>query len=232
MQRCTAVCDEDEPIIEEPQPAGAMIPTVPKTGALVPSDAGGQRNMQNNIATQQMKQMNLDHSTMMRDNINVSVININNFGEERIDHITPEMLDERLKEINGRGIFQLIRDIHFNPDIPENHNIRMGSKKRRNLKVKRNGRWEVRDNNDILDIMISQYKRRLSLRSFEPDFKKGLNHEVEFMQIQKDLMNFNKDTNPAAYYGCVRKVLALIEDLDTSYREAAESVEKEGTKEE
>jgi hypothetical protein len=59
-----------------------------------------------------------------------------------------------------------------------------------------------------------QYKKKLSVRSLEPEFKQNLKHQSDFMQIQQDLIKFNKDMNPAAYYACAHKILALIEDLD------------------
>lgn len=211
MKRCKVLktCDENGKAIIESSNSDCTSLTVPTTSHVYENV----NNMvQNNIQNQQLIQ------TQNNTNNNIT-INISNFGEERMDHITTEVLDERLREIDGRGIYRLIKDIHFNPKIPENHNIRLASWKRRTLKVKENGNWEIRTNWDILEILLAQYKRKLSIRCFEPDFKKNLKHQSDFMQIQQDLLKFNKDSNPSAYYICAHKVLALIEDLDFQEQE-------------
>jgi hypothetical protein len=57
-------------------------------------------------------------------------------------------------------------------------------------------------------------------RSVEKGFKdteKG-KYETDFILIQQDLLKFNYQNNPAAYYQCAHKLLALIENLETSQK--------------
>lgn len=188
-------------------PRETAIALVPTTSSdIVPHTINNvQNNVQNNVHNNVQNQQNI--STL-------NIININNFGHEKKDHITNEVLDQRLREVNGHGIYNLIRDIHFNPEIPENQNVRMGVKRDKSVEVKEDDQWRRRDHADILDIMIQQYKTMLSIRSMEPDFKEKLEHKSDFMQIQQDLLTFGKSTNRVAYYKCIRKVLRLIENLD------------------
>jgi len=156
---------------------------------------------------------------VLANNVNMNqqsiVIQINAFGKEDLEGLlTPEYLDQRLRELNGKGIFRMVKDVHFDQENrPHNNNIRMGSRKQRMLRVKdENGDWINRAKNDILDTLISMYKRLLTIRSFEPDFRKK--YENDFFLIQQDLLNFTQTTNPSAYYGCCTKIMALIENME------------------
>lgn len=48
-------------------------------------------------------------------------INLKSYGKESLEHISNEMLTEFLK---NRDILELVKTIHFNPEVPENHNVK------------------------------------------------------------------------------------------------------------
>jgi lipopolysaccharide export LptBFGC system permease protein LptF len=150
----------------------------------------------------------------VQNNTKIENVFIYNLGSEKIDHITKEVLDKHLQELHGRGIVNLVQDIHFNPAIPENQNIRMDSMKRKTLKVREDDRWRIRAQCDILETLFTKYKDMLTARLLEPEFTTRLRHETDYQQIQQDLMKFNKTNNPTAYYAAAHKVLALILDLE------------------
>ena len=117
---------------------------------------------------EQMKHMNdiiknniqpIQHQTQVICNNNINInnnviqIQIQNFGEEKIEHITSQFLDKCLLECNS-GVRNLIREIHFNPNLPENHNIRSLSKKQNTLEFFSEGSWHPCDKNNTLDRMI------------------------------------------------------------------------------
>lgn len=92
--------------------------------------------------------------TIIINNItNNNTININCFGDEKRDHIT---LDKMIEYIKNRGLVDLIKDINFNPDVPENHNIKRvtGSQdwyKNQWLAVyKSNGEWSKDVKEEVL----------------------------------------------------------------------------------
>jgi hypothetical protein len=171
------------------------------------------------LPSQQVIHINIAN-LQVNNNNNLQINNnleVNGYGSEDLTRILkPEYLDERLREINGGGVFQMVRDVHFNQELPQNQNIRMGSLKRKTLRLKEEDGWHIKANDDVLDALINRYKRILITRSHEPGFRKSLQHETEFMQIQQDLLNFTKKNNPTAYYKCAHKILALIEDLERS----------------
>ena len=53
---------------------------------------------------------------------------INDFGEENLDYIT-EKIYKKLLAYPSSSIPKLIKKIHFNPNHPENHNVRIRDKK-------------------------------------------------------------------------------------------------------
>jgi hypothetical protein len=66
-------------------------------------------------------------------NININInansnnnITINVLGKEDHSHLTPELLERCIKMAES-GVLEMVRKIHFNPDKPENHNVRITS---------------------------------------------------------------------------------------------------------
>ena len=55
-------------------------------------------------------------------------IHINNYGKENLDYITEGYISKLLKIPYG-AVPKLIKHIHFNPEHPENHNIKITNKK-------------------------------------------------------------------------------------------------------
>jgi hypothetical protein len=48
-------------------------------------------------------------------------VNINAFGNESLSHITN---DKMMSYIKNRDIVELIKEVNFNPTVPENHNVK------------------------------------------------------------------------------------------------------------
>lgn len=147
--------------------------------------------------------------------INNIVVNIRPYGEENIDHVTAEFLDARLKEYNGKGIFNMIKSIHFNPLLPENHNIRKHDKEL--LKVFDNGDWILRSFKSAIIDLMSRYKTELYTRLADDEFRKKVDCALDLQLIVENFMKFDVDCTPAHFYKCVRDVVALVEDLERRY---------------
>lgn len=82
--------------------------------------------------------------------------NINPFGKEDVSFLTHGIMKNILKNPDN-GIPQLIRLIHFNPEVPQNQNVRLKNKKEPYLNVFNGQHWELRDKDDtIQDLIISK----------------------------------------------------------------------------
>lgn len=69
-----------------------------------------------------------------------NIITINAFGEEKIDYITDEKKIKYCKE-SYDSFKKYLNDVHFNPDHPENHNIKLQNKKENICLIMENNKW-------------------------------------------------------------------------------------------
>lgn len=71
-----------------------------------------------------------------------NIITINAFGDEKIDYITDEKKIKYCKEVY-KSFKYYLNDVHFNPDHPENHNIKLQNKKEKMcLMMENNNKWK------------------------------------------------------------------------------------------
>ena len=84
--------------------------------------------------------------------INNNII-VNNFGCENIDYLSEKVLNNLLSYPKS-SIPKLIKQIHFNPNHPENHNIRIKNKKLKYAEVKENNEWKLKHKRQVLDDLV------------------------------------------------------------------------------
>ena len=98
---------------------------------------------------------NITNNTTHHTNNNQKIININinNYGNENTEYLNKEYLNNLL---NGAfsAIPKLIEKIHFNPNHPENHNIKITNKKEPYIKVRKNDKWELQDKKETLETLV------------------------------------------------------------------------------
>tara|TARA_Y100001958_G_C21234311_1_gene560459 strand:- start:964 stop:1746 length:783 start_codon:yes stop_codon:yes gene_type:complete len=105
-----------------------------------------------------MAQMNLVKSGgSITNNHNNNVYNINNitnniniYGNENRSYLTEDVLTSIMSQILA-SVPTLIKELHFNPDHPENHNIRYPNKKDKFILVKKSpGEWNHVDKKQFI----------------------------------------------------------------------------------
>lgn len=83
-------------------------------------------------------------------NNTVNIVNVvNNFGKEEVTVFTNEIL-KQLVPLLGSGVIEYARLRHCNPENPRNRNVRIQSRKRKEVVVMQNGKWVQRDLRDTL----------------------------------------------------------------------------------
>ena len=70
-----------------------------------------------------------------------------------MEYITKEFI-EKLIKIPYKAVPKLIKHIHFNPDHPENHNVKIPNKKQKFALIHTDGKWEYRNKKDIIENMV------------------------------------------------------------------------------
>lgn len=145
----------------------------------------------------------INNTTTIENNVaNNVAVNIRNFGEEKKDHITDEKLKQHVLSCY-HGIINLVNDIYFNPDVPENNNLRIKSNKQKLLEKFINGQWYTCDKNNtirgMLDRVITMLTNFLSLNYEDPVF----DSEGRLDYLQKF---YAQITRSNAYYDLIRAV--------------------------
>lgn len=158
--------------------------------------------MHTNIETQ-----NIIHTQNIIQNQNNSII-INNFGNERIDHIS----HEDIRKILLSGIHTVPRYIekkHFDKDFPENNNIRYTRENK--CKVLENNAWKDKDIGILSSKLIKDNSHALLLYCDDNEIK--LLNEIQDNEIYEHIKNkliliYNKSDNVK-----YNEVLANIKDM-------------------
>jgi len=173
----------------------------------------------NNSSIQtQMNQCTLNNTTNVNNNNNNVQININCYGKENVQHITSAFKDARLQEFNGKGILNYIKQVHFNAEHPENHNIRKHDKTF--CKIYDDGEWTLHSMKLALSDLIKTYRMKLFERLYELDDEEPRTTcDVSLKLISDNLMKFDRDRNPVDFYSVMQGIVALINNLESMYKE-------------
>ena len=84
-------------------------------------------------------------------------IHINNYGDENLKHLRSKDFANLLTGIYN-AVPKLIEKIHFDPEHPENQNIKYTNRKQPYLKVMKDDKWQlVNKKNEVLDLIDNKY---------------------------------------------------------------------------
>lgn len=156
-----------------------------------------------------IKTIHNENHIHQENNIQVNVVVPNAFGNENLAFLTERFLTNCLLNQND-GLKELVKEIHYNQNIPENHNIRFKSSKQKLLETYTDGRWIESDQNNTLDSMI-QSGYRILFRHFI----KNKEIDSEIKEREEYVLNYLQDlgTNrKTAYFQLRRDLLLLIKD--------------------
>ena len=112
-------------------------------------------------------------------------INLNNFGEEDISHISDSFKMQMLKLPYGM-VQRMIEQVHFNKNKPENKNIALTNKRDKMIKVLHKGGWKYKDKDYTLEELIKNNYYRLD-EYYEEIAKAKMNetHNRRYQTFQK-----------------------------------------------
>ena len=138
---------------------------------------------QNNITNN-----NINNTT----NSNNNII-INNYGNENIDHISKKYLLNLFSKTYS-AVPRLIEKIHFDPEHPENQNIKLSNKKLPYIKIKKNDKWQFVDRKteiinliDAMCFILSENYQNMNLKG-----RNNLNERQKNV-IEKYLEKYRND---------------------------------------
>ena len=164
-------------------------------------------NISKEAADELIKALPISTTTEINTTNNTATINNNtvniilSFGNEDISYITDAILTNLVA--NSKTCVQkLIRLIHFNPEHPENQNIRRGITSRKSLNAFDGHKWNLVHKNEVLNKMIrtawsmimsfsntNQHREEISeyyKQMFEM-FKAMSDEKVQFFKIREEM---------------------------------------------
>lgn len=160
---------------------------------------------------QQQSQTIINNTTNNTTNNITIQTTINNFGQETTQHLTEDFLSYCI--LNPRkGMSKLIENIHYNPDIPENHNIRCKSLKQNTFEKYIDSEWRICDATNTLDELIRKGYRILNTHYTDNILNDPSIYEDEHKMLVYEKFRFLSDTSSIDYYAVRRELRLLVKD--------------------
>lgn len=118
-----------------------------------------------NIYKNELKECKKQHKKEIKEikenlsngNINAELNNIElrSLGNEDLSHITDEKYKDYIRKLFP-GVLNYIKDVHFHPDKPQNHNICIPKIDSQNIAILNKGEWIVGKKEEILKKFINR----------------------------------------------------------------------------
>jgi hypothetical protein len=158
-------------------------------------------NLQNNIIN------NIDNSI----NKTINNIQINNYGSERLDHMTYDDI-KKLLESGMNTIPLYIEKKHFNKNFPENNNIKYTEDNK--CKVLEDNLWKEKDIGLLSTNLIKQNSEVLLLYCDENDIKlsEDINDADKYEHIKNKLIIIYNKSENTKYVHVLSKIKELIKN--------------------
>jgi hypothetical protein len=119
-----------------------------------------------------------------------NVIMINNFGNENLSHIT---LQDYKKYFSTyfKGFLNFIEKVHFDDNMPENHNICITNMKSKDIKVYEGDKWIAKPKTDVIDKFLRKKLNTLIDKCEELEETDQINDKVvdKFSEFQVNYMD-------------------------------------------
>lgn len=143
-------------------------------------------------------------------NIVVNIINpfkINSFGQEDVTHIRRE---DYIKYMSTyfRGFLAFIENIHFNKNVPENHNVYISNINSKYAIVYENSQWKLKDRYEVIDKIKSDKFNFLDKKVEEMDKEEELDNKIKnrfedfrnkLIELEEADVNIQKDIRLMLY---------------------------------
>jgi hypothetical protein len=137
--------------------------------------------------------INTQNNIEKQNNVNNNII-INCFGRENLEYITDKVIIHCMQHIYG-SLPLLIEKIHFDPDHPENHNIKIPNKKLPHAKVLNDKReWQIVNKKEAIDDMMNIGYSMLDDTFQEKGHELPQNKQKHFRNFQEKYEDEDKKT--------------------------------------
>jgi len=133
-----------------------------------------------------------NHGSIDNQTNNNITININAFGNENIEYLDDKTINDCIERVY-KSIPTLLEKIHFDPNHPENHNIKITNKKLPYASVMGNNqKWKTVDRKDAIETMVNNGYNLLDVKYVENKDKFPLRKQQNFEGFQTKFENEDK----------------------------------------
>lgn len=144
----------------------------------------------NNVQTN-----NIQNNINIYLNSEADLIKLRDFAiNENTKYMKPEFLLECFRQMD---MIKVIEEMNFNPEHPENHNVRIKNQNQNLMEFYQNGKWLISKKNDILfDLIMNGYR---VLNTYYKNNKEDVEYELDDEEIYDSLAwlkkIYNEDKN-------------------------------------
>ena len=129
-----------------------------------------------------------------------NVIVVNSFGHENTEYLTDQIVSKLIQNGPFTCLPKIIERIHFDPDHPENHNIKVTNQKNNYAKIIKDNKWITTNKKQAIDAMIQNGYGLLEEKYQDnketiPEFKQERfeDFQEKYGEQDKDFMKNIKD---------------------------------------
>jgi hypothetical protein len=168
---------------------------------------------QNNITNNNIIENQYNTTNNTTNNIdntinNNTIININNYGKERLDYLTFDKMFTIFKNSNNIPTL-LAKEIHFNHNFPENNNIKYENEK--TALIKKDDKFIYKNINNLVKQIINDKGHLMQKFALENKDKICLNMELDrYQELVQELLTLVLLKEPLEYY---KEQIENIKDL-------------------
>jgi hypothetical protein len=160
----------------------------------------------------------INNNTQNVQNITINMLStssrrLNNFGAENTEHIDSTFLKNCLLNLYD-GVKEYVNEVHLNPEVPENHNIRFKSSKNKTLEIFKDDKWIETNQATILDTLIKNGYRVLNqfyMENIDSD------SDIQSYQDQLNTWLWDISQQTGTAYWRLRKDICLLVKNSTIY---------------
>ena len=134
----------------------------------------------NNINKNAGKVVNGDNANVTQTNFHTHIHMPRNFGDEDISYISKEYLSQ-IAHCFSTGLAELMRNVHFHPEHPENHNVRLACKRDKIIEKVKDGKWVKSSHDQIEKAMVNTGSRMVLNCMVQPEFMQKYQTLVDAM---------------------------------------------------
>ena len=164
------------------------------------------------LASTSNNQPSINNNTIIiQTNNTQNNISVHAFGNEDISHLSHDFLSHCLMNPT-KGITNLIDNIHYNTEVPSNHNVRYKSTKQNTMEKFVDAHWTECDASNTLDELIRKGYRILNAHYAEHFMNDPslMENEMKLRALEK--FRFLSDKTSNDYYSIKRDLRLLVKD--------------------